>query len=29
LSGSTVTFGAGAIPQPGDALLASYRTGGI
>jgi hypothetical protein len=27
LSGSTVTFVAAAIPQPGDTLLASYRTG--
>jgi hypothetical protein len=27
LTGSTVTFAAAAVPQPGDTLLASYRTG--
>ncbi|HLJ49700.1 MAG TPA: hypothetical protein VKU01_26990 [Bryobacteraceae bacterium] len=29
LSGSTISFLAGSVPQPGDVLLASYRTAGL
>jgi hypothetical protein len=29
LSGSSITFAGGQIPQPGDLLIATYRTGGV